>query len=95
MKIVNEQHKRKVQQKKYNVPIIGHFADRSIRFDSILQASEVTKVPYHMIFECAVGKIKKAHNTYWEFENGVDYLRYKAFYIRHQENYKRLTGFNG
>lgn len=95
MKIINKAVKRRINQKKYNVPVIGHFANKSIRFNSILQASELLGIPYHMIFEAAVGKIKKAKGIYWEYENGAHYIKYKAFYIRHLDNYKRLIGFDG
>ena len=73
---------RKRAQKRYNVPVIGHFANRSIRFNSILEAEEYTGISYTLIFEACVGKIYKARNVYWEFENGIHYIKYKAFYIR-------------
>jgi hypothetical protein len=69
-------------QKRFNIPVIGHFADRSIRFNSILEAEKITGISYTLIFEACVGKIYKARNVYWEFENGAHYIHYKAFYIR-------------
>ena len=93
--ILNKEVIKKLKEKKYNVPVIGHFADKSVLFNSILQASEATKIPYHLIFECAIGKIKSAHNTLWEYKNGIHFLRYHAQHIRHRQTYKRLTGFNG
>jgi len=98
---LNKEVIKKLKQKKYHVPIIGHFADKSILFNSIVQASEVTGIPYHMIFENAIGKIKSASvpgsssKTYWEYENGIHYIKYQSHYIRHRQSYKRLTGFNG
>ena len=93
--ILNKKVIEKRKQKKYNVPIIGHFADKSVLFNSIIQASDATGIPYHLIFECAIGKIVTAHNTIWEYKNGIHYIKYKAQSIRHKRNYKRLTGFNG
>jgi len=95
MKNVNKQTLRELSEKKYNLPVIGHFTDKSVRFDSIRQASEITGINYHLIFESAIGKIKSAKGTNWEYENGVHWLKYKAQYIRQQNNYMRLTGFNG
>ena len=73
---------KKRRQKRYNIPVIGHFSNKSIRFNSILEAEEYTNISYTLIFEACVGKIYKARNIYWEFENGVHYIRYKAHYIR-------------
>ncbi len=98
---VNRGTKKKMSQRKYHLPIIGHFADRSIRFNSIIEAAEYTGLSYHLIFEAAIGKIKYVSRpgtmmvTYWEYENGVDWLRYKAYYIRHLQSYTRYVGFNG
>ena len=100
-RIINEGVIKKMAQKKYNIPIIGHFADKSIRFNSILQASKLTGIPYHLIFEAAIGKIRSANRpgylcrSMWEFENGKDWLKYKAYYIRHLRKYTRQIGFNG
>ena len=58
-------------------------------------------IHHQNIFESAIGKIKHATNpftlgkSYWEFENGVDWLRYKAHYIRIRDNYNRTIGWNG
>lgn len=79
---MNSPAARKRAQKRYNVPVIGHFANRSIRFNSILEAEMYTGISYTLIFEACVGKIYKARNVYWEFENGIHYIKYKAFYIR-------------
>lgn len=73
---------KKRNQKRFTLPVIGHFADRSIRFSSILEAERVTGISYTLIFEACVGKIYKARNVYWEFENGAHYIHYKAFYLR-------------
>lgn len=79
---MNSLIKNKRHQKRYNIPVIGHFANRSIRFNSILEAEEYTDISYTLIYEACVGKIYKARNVYWEFENGLHYMKYKAFYIR-------------
>jgi F0F1-type ATP synthase gamma subunit len=75
---------RKKAKKRYNVPVIGHFANRSIRFNSINEAESFTGISYTLIFEACIGKIYKARNVYWEFENGAHYIKYKAHYIRAQ-----------
>ncbi len=69
---------------RYNIPVIGHFADKSVRFDSIIQAEKITGISYNLIFESCIGKIYKARNVYWEFEKGNYYIKYKAHYIRAQ-----------
>jgi hypothetical protein len=76
---------QKRRQRRFNVPVIGHFADRSIRFNSIIEAERITGISYTLIFEACVGKIYKARNVYWEFENGVHFIHYKAFYIRYAQ----------
>jgi len=86
---------RKKRQKKYNLPVIGHFADRSIEFKSILEASEVTGIHYTMIFEACIGKIFKAKGVIFEYKKGNHYIKYKAYYINAQEKYTRHVGFNG
>ena len=73
---------RKKMLKKYNVPVIGHFANKSIRFNSIIEAERITGINYTLIFEACVGKLYKARNVYWEFEKGNHYLKYKAHYLR-------------
>ena len=93
--IVNEGAKKKRAQKKYSLPVIGHFADRSVEFKSILEAEMVTGINYTLIFEACIGKIFKAKNVHWEFKKGNHYIKYKAFYINAQESYNRVGGFNG
>jgi hypothetical protein len=73
---------KKRAQRRFIVPVIGHFANKSIRFNSILEAERITGISYTLIFEACVGKIYKARNVYWEFENGAHYIHYKAFYMR-------------
>ena len=85
----------KRSQKKYNLPVIGHFADRSIEFKSILQAEAITGIHYTLIFEACIGKIYKAKNVLWEFKKGNHYIKYKAYYINVQDSYTRKAGFNG
>ena len=72
----------KRNRKRYSIPVIGHFANKSIRFNSIREAEEITGISYTLIFEACIGKIYKARNVYWEFENGTHYLKYKSHYIR-------------
>ena len=93
--IVNEKVLDKRSQKKYHVPVIGHFADKSVLFNSILEAEKATGINYTMIFEACVGKIFKAKNVLWEFAKGNHYIKYKAYYINAHQSYKRTGGFNG
>ena len=76
---------RKRSRKKYSLPVIGHFSDKSVRFNSIIEAERITGVNYTFIFEACVGKIYKAGNIYWEFEKGTHYIKYKAYFIRAME----------
>jgi hypothetical protein len=93
--IKNEGAMKKRAQKKYSLPVIGHFADRSVEFKSILEAEMITGIAYTLIFEACIGKIFKAKNVHWEFKKGNHYIKYKAFYINAQVNYTRVGGFNG
>lgn len=93
--LINSEAKKKRAQKKYSLPVIGHFADRSVEFKSILEAEQITGISYTMIFEACIGKIFKAKNVHWEFKKGNHYIKYKAFYINAQVNYTRVGGFNG
>jgi len=83
------------KQKKYNIPVIGHFKDKSIRFNSILDVEKLLGVSYHLLYEACIGKIKLAGGAYWEYESGTDYIKYKSISIRLQQKYTRITGFNG
>ena len=85
---------KKKKQRKYNLPVIGHFADRSVLFDSIIQAYEATHIHYTVIFESCIGKIHKAGNVVWEYKKGNHYIKYKAYYINVQEKYTRYSSFN-
>jgi hypothetical protein len=80
--MMNARTIRKRLRKKYNIPVIGHFANKSVRFNSIIEAERITGVNYTLIFEACVGKIYKAGNILWEFEKGTHYIKYKAYYIR-------------
>lgn len=93
--VVKEKVMAKRLQKKYYLPVIGHFADRSVRFNTIMDASQATGIHYSMIFEACIGKIYKAKNVIWEFEKGNHYIKYKAFYISTKGSFTRKTGFNG
>jgi hypothetical protein len=80
--IMNQAIAKKRSFRRYNIPVIGHFADRSVRFNSIIEAEEHTGISYTLIFEACIGKIYKARNVYWEFENGTHYIKYKAYFLR-------------
>ncbi|MDR2037091.1 MAG: hypothetical protein LBQ60_04135 [Bacteroidales bacterium] len=85
---------KKKKQRKYNLPVIGHFADRSVLFKSIIQAYEATGIHYTLIFEACIGKIYKAGNVVWEYQKGNHYIKYKAYYINVQDKYTRFSSFN-
>ena len=86
---------QKKAKRRYNLPVIGHFADRSIRFNSIIEAERVTGISYNLIFEACIGKIHKARNVYWEYEKGNHFLRYKAHYIRILQQIEEDGGAHG
>jgi hypothetical protein len=90
-----EMIKKKFRQKKYHLPVVGHFSDKSVKFDTILAASQATGIHPTMIFEACIGKIFKAKNTHWEYVKGNHYIKYKAYYINAMESYTRVGGFNG
>jgi hypothetical protein len=81
---------KKRNKRRYNIPVIGHFADRSVRFNSIIEAEEHTGISYTLIFEACIGKIYKARNVYWEFENGTHYMKYKAFFLKARRQVEEL-----
>ncbi|MBN2274415.1 MAG: hypothetical protein JXR41_01070 [Bacteroidales bacterium] len=87
---MNERVIQKRSQRKYHVPVIGHFADKSIRFNSIVDAERITGVNYNLIFEACIGKISRAGNALWEFEKGNHYIKYKAYYLRALEKVREL-----
>jgi hypothetical protein len=93
--IVRERIIHKRAQKKYHLPIIGHFADRSVRFNSIMEAWQATGIHYTLIFEACIGKLYKAKNVIWEFEKGTHFIKYKASFINARGTYVRSVGFNG
>ena len=82
---MNRRTLNKRLQKKYNLPVIGHFADKSVRFNTIIEAERYTGINYTLIFEACIGKIYKARNVYWEFEKGTHYIKYKSYYMRAME----------
>ena len=94
-KPVNERTRVKRMQKKYHLPVIGHFKDKSVLFNSILEAEKATGIHYTLIFEACIGKIYKAGNVIWEYKKGNHWIKYKAQYVNAQKNYKRVVGFNG
>jgi hypothetical protein len=87
---MNDKVVQKRSQRKYHVPVIGHFADKSIRFGSIVDAERVTGINYNLIFEACIGKIYRAGNALWEFEKGNHYIKYKAYYLRALEKVREL-----
>ena len=95
LRVVNDRTALKLTNKKYHVPVIGHFSNKSIEFKSIMDASIATGIHYTLIFEACIGKIYKAKNVIWEFKKGNHYIKYKAFYINAATSYKRKVGFNG
>jgi hypothetical protein len=95
LRLVNGKTAKKLLHKKYHLPVIGHFANKSIEFASIMDASAATGIHYSLIFEACIGKIFKAKNVIWEFKKGNHYIKYKAFYINAASNYKRVVSFNG
>lgn len=95
LRLLNPDTEKKLKNKKYHVPVIGHFANKSIEFKSIFDASAATGIHYTLIFEACIGKIFKAKNVIWEFKKGNHYIKYKAFYINAATTYKRKVGFNG
>jgi ABC-type branched-subunit amino acid transport system substrate-binding protein len=44
--IINEGVKKKRAQKKYTLPVIGHFADRSVEIKNIIEAEKVTGINF-------------------------------------------------
>lgn len=92
MKLTTNEKRR---LRRYNVPVIGFFANRSVRFNSILEAEQITGISYTLIFEACIGKLYKARNVYWEFENGAHYLKYKAHYMRAKQYIEENDSFEG
>ena len=90
---IKERIKKKRKQRKYNLPVVGHFADRSVLFTSINQAFEATGIHYTLIFESCIGKIRNAGGATWEFQKGNHYIKYKAYYINYQDRYTRFSSF--
>jgi len=80
----------KRRQKKYNLPVIGYFGDKSVRFSTIIQAEEVTGINYNLIFEACIGKIYRAGNVIWEFEKGNHFIKYKAYYLKAMQRIRDL-----
>lgn len=94
--IPNDNTENKRSQRKYNLPVIGHFDDKSVLFESILEVEQYLKIPYTLIFECCIGKIYTAGGAIWEFEKGAHYIKYKAFYVNAKKtSFKKSVGFNG
>ena len=84
------------QHPKYNVPVIGHFDNKSITYNSILEAEEITGVNYHNIFDACIGRIRVAGMAHWEYENGRHWIKYKAKQIVGQrKRAMRYVNFNG
>ena len=82
-------------QRRFNLPVIGHFGNRCVRYPSILVASKDTGISYHLIFENCINKINSACGTHWEYEDGKHWIKYRAQYIRNVRKYTRYVNFNG
>ena len=82
-------------QRRFNLPVIGHFRNESICYPSILEAARDTGISYHLIFENCIDKIRSACGTQWEYEDGRHWIKYKAKYIRDVRKYTKHVGFNG
>lgn len=92
----NEATKRKREHSKFNVPVIGHFGTGSVRYNSILEAEELTDIAYHKIFDACIGRTRTADGIHWEYENGIHWIKYKAKQILGQrKNMMRYVNFNG
>ncbi|MBN2347235.1 MAG: hypothetical protein JXJ22_00260 [Bacteroidales bacterium] len=88
---MNSKVGKKRLQKKYQLPVIAHYSNRVIRFNTILEAERYTGINYTMIFEACIKKLYKAGNIYWEFENREDFTRYKDFYNDTKETIAQKT----
>lgn len=62
--IANPHAQKKRAQKKYHLPVIGHFADSSIEFSSILEAEMATGINYTLIFEACIGKFSRLRTSF-------------------------------
>jgi hypothetical protein len=80
----NRKTLKKRNMKRYHLPVIAHFKNRSLSFSSILLAEAATGINYNLIFEACIGKLYKAGNVYWEFKKGNHYIKYRALYAREQ-----------
>jgi len=90
----NENTLKHRQQPKFNVPVIGHFDNESIRYNSIIEAEELTGINYHNIFDACIGRIRRAGMAYWEFENGRHWIKYHAKRVKGRRALRKV-GFNG
>lgn len=91
----NEETLKQRRQMKFNIPVIGHFNDKSIRYNSILEAEKLTGINYHNIFDACIGRIRTANLIHWEFEDGRYWIKYHAKRILSQRKIMRTIGFNG
>jgi len=90
----NEKTIKYRSQLKFNVPVIGHFHDHSVRYNSILEAEELTGINYHNIFDACIGRIWMAGMAHWEFENGRHWIKYHAKRVKGKRALRKI-GFNG
>ncbi len=87
---------KKRSHPKFNVPVIGHRFNESIRYRSILEAEELTDINYHQIFDACIGRTRTAGMMHWEYENGRHWIKYKAKLVLGQrKNMMRYVNFNG
>ena len=80
---------------KFNVPVIGHWSNESIRFESILDAEEMMDINYHNIFDACIGRTKFAGFARWEYVDGKHWIKYHAKQIVGLRSIMRHVGFNG
>lgn len=93
-KIINEKTANYRKQKKFHVPIIGYTNNESIRYNSIIEAEELTGICYHLIFDACIGRTRSAGLMKWEFENGRHWIKYHAKRVLGQRALRPI-GFNG
>ena len=93
-KIINKKTELYRRQKKFHVPIIGYTYGRYIRYNSIIEAEELTGICYHLIFDACIGRTRLAGLMRWEFENGRHWIKYHAKRVLGQRALRPI-GFNG
>jgi len=80
---MNEKVIHKRSQRKYHVPVIGHFADKSVRFNSIVDAERITGINYNLILKPALGKYTGPETLYGNLRKGITTLNTKPIIYGH------------